>query len=113
MRPAPRRRIANPPMRTYYDAWNVSTLWPARTTPFATSSHLIIPGEPQDDTTENTEDSERDGLGHCEVGGVDEGPGLDDDDEGVEVCKREVEGDLQRMLDSVERPTGAKREGER
>ena len=59
------------------------------------------------DTGRNAEDSERDRLGLAEVGDVDEGPVLGDDDEGVEVGESEVERELDKhWLDNLLRDCG-------
>jgi len=55
---------------------------------------LIATQPKEEEATRDTEDSESDGLTLDEVGRVLEGPGLDDDDEGVEVGVGDVERDL-------------------
>ena len=54
-------------------------------------TNLVVVGYTENNSAKNSKDSQCDGLGLREVGRVDEGPGLNNDDEGIKVCVRDVE----------------------
>ena len=59
---------------------------------------LVAVDEAHREARADAEDGERDGLRLGEVVEVDEGPWLDDVDEGVEVGERDVERDLNNQV---------------